>query len=123
MECVNCKTETNSKNVKQCKPCYDKARHRKIKNGDWEYNAECPDTLTSEQEQVLIGGLLGDFYLYQNKNHINAGISSGRAEKDRKYAEWEHSLFIAFCNDIELTKTLHYFGGTRKPDEKQYEGV
>src|SRR5271165_3446922 len=88
----------------QCKPCYDKARHRKIKNGDWEYNAECPATLTSEQEQVLIGGLLGDFYLYQNKNHINAGISSRRAEKDIEYMKYEYNLYKDFCSNVGISE-------------------
>jgi hypothetical protein len=69
-----------------------------MKSGNWKFNSPMPDTLTSEQEQVLIGGLLGDFYLYQNVNHINAGISCGRSYKDKKYAQYEADIFGDFCN-------------------------
>jgi hypothetical protein len=84
---------------KQCKHCYDKNRRLKMKNGDWQFNLPMPNKLTLEQEQVLIGGLLGDFYLYQNKNHINAGIACGRSSKDKKYLNFEYLLFKDFCND------------------------
>jgi LAGLIDADG DNA endonuclease family len=103
---------------KQCKHCYDKNRRIKMKNGDWNFNRPMPDVLTSEQEQILIGGLLGDFYLYQNKNNINAGISCGRSLKDKKYMEFEYSLFKDFCN--EGVKKRNYFD---KRTNQIYYGV
>jgi hypothetical protein len=59
----------------------------------------CPASLTEEQAQVLTGGLLGDFSLYQYGNHVNAGIACGRAEKDLAYLEYQYGLFQAFCSD------------------------
>ncbi len=77
-----------------------------------------PSKLTSEQEQVLIGGLLGDFYLYQNKNHINAGIACSRSAKDKGYAKFEFSLFKDFCNSGVKEKS--YFD---ERTNKTYHGV
>lgn len=111
------KVKCSCTNNKQCKHCYDKKRRFKIKNGTWVYNKLMPNFLNEIQEQVLIGGLLGDFYLYQNKNHMNAGIASGRALKDKLYAVYEYKLFKDFCNsgvkersyyDIRTSKT--YYG-------------
>lgn len=104
--------------AKQCKICYDKNRYEKIKQGKWEFNKPMPETLTSEQEQVLLGGLLGDFYLYQNENHINAGLSCNRAVKDKKYAKFEYELFADFCNDG--VKDKEYFD---RRTNKTYKGV
>lgn len=95
-ECT-CRTIDGIK--KQCKRCYDGNRYSKMKSGDWKFNTSMPETLSSEQEQVLIGGLLGDFYIYQNKNHKNAGISCGRSSKDKEYAQYQADMFETFCNN------------------------
>ena len=72
MKCINCENETNGAGQVECKKCYDKARRIKINNGDWKFNPTPPAILSSLQEQVLIGGLLGDLSLYQYKNQINS---------------------------------------------------
>ena len=114
MRKINCTCAVD----KQCKHCYDKERRLKMKSGDWKFNTPMPDKLSVEQDQVLIGGLLGDFYLYQNVNHFNAGIASGRAVKDKKYMEYEYDLFKDFCNDG--IKERNYFD---KRTNKTYYGV
>lgn len=110
------KVECTCTATKQCKHCYDKIRRRKIKKGKWKFNVPMPNQFTSKQKQVLIGGLLGDFYLYQNKNHINAGLVGSRAYKDKKYAQYELDVFKNFCNgkvgktsylDKRTNKTYH----------------
>lgn len=97
MKCINCDNETLSDGQSECKKCYDKERRLKIKNGDWKFNPIPPKILTNIQEQVLIGGLLGDTYLYQYKNQINSGIAIGRAIKDIEYLKYQFELFKDFC--------------------------
>lgn len=79
------------------KKAYDKARYLKIKNKEWKFNPEPPKVLSNLQEQILIGGLLGDLSLYQYKNQINSGIAINRAIKDKKYLEYQLDIFKEFC--------------------------
>lgn len=100
---------------KKCKRCYDSERRKKIKNGDWEFNAPMPDTLTDVQHQVLVGGLIGDFHLYNYDHHKTNGISVGRAIKDLRYLEYQYSLFKDFCSD-----TIHIEDTFDKRTQKTY---
>lgn len=79
------------------KKAYDKARYLKIKNKEWEFNHEPPKVLSKIQEQILIGGLLGDLSLYQYKKQINSGIVINRAIKDKGYLEYQLGIFKEFC--------------------------
>lgn len=97
MKCVNCENDTLSVGQSKCKKCYDKERYLKIKNGNWEFNPTPPKILTDIQDKVLIGGLLGDFSLYQYKNQINSGIAISRAIKDIEYLKYQFDLFKEFC--------------------------
>lgn len=92
MLCENC-----IENV-LCKKCYDKQRRLKIKEGNWSFNKALPDRLSDEQIQVLIGGLLGDFYLYRYNRQINAGFEIRRATQDQEYLEEQFNLFKQFCS-------------------------
>lgn len=114
MRKVKCSCTDN----KQCKHCYDAKRRSQIKNGSWSFKKEMPNALSKDQEEILIGGLLGDLYLYQNKNHINAGIASNRALKDLEYSKFEYESFKEFCNSG--IKNKQYFD-TRT--NKIYYGV
>jgi hypothetical protein len=107
MKCLKCENETKSLGQNLCKKCYDKGRRLKIKNKEWNFNSTPPDELSSVQEQVLIGGLLGDLSLYQYKNQINCGISINRSIKDKEYLEYQFDLFKDFCSSgIKVRYTL-----------------
>jgi hypothetical protein len=111
MSCLNC-----SELIK-CKHCYDKERYLKIKEGSWKFNPTPPNHLTDVQEQVLIGGLLGDLHLYQYKNQINSGIAVGRSIKDKEYLEYQFNLFKGFCSSgIKIRDTFD------KRTNKKYSG-
>src|SRR5208283_1932567 len=103
---------------KQCKRCYDMVRRAKNNGPDWKYKP-LPGFLTSEQEQVLIGGLLGDFYLYPKDRHYNAGISSTRAATDKPYMEYEYAIFKEFCSDI-INETSYFDRRTNKTYERVF---
>lgn len=98
MKCINCDKETNSNGLDKCKKCYDKERYLKIKNGKWNFNSITPTTLSGIQEQILIGGLLGDSYLYKYKNQINVGLAIVRSAQDLKYLEFQFKHFEKFCS-------------------------
>lgn len=102
MKCINCENETLGVGQNKCKKCYDKERRLKIKSGNWDFNPIPPKILTDIQKQVLIGGLLGDLYIYQYKKQINAGIAIGRSVKDIEYLKYQFELFKDFCpNEIK----------------------
>jgi hypothetical protein len=82
---------------KQCKSCYDYDRRQKIRNSTWIFNNVCPSNLTENQEQILVGSLLGDAYIYQYKNQLNAGLAIGRAYKDLEYLKYQYDIFKHFC--------------------------
>lgn len=83
----------------QEKKIYDKNRHLKIKNGTWQFNLKPPASLSKEQEEHLIGSLLGDANLYKYKNQINAGISIGRKTSDIEYLKYQYELYKSFCSN------------------------
>ena len=82
----------------ECKRCYDRIRRQKIKAGSWDFNINPPKVLNDIQYQVMIGGLLGDSYLYLYEHHINAGLAIGRSSKDKEYLEYQFEVFKNFCS-------------------------
>jgi hypothetical protein len=99
------------------KKIYDKNRRNKIKDDKWKFNKKMPSSLSMEQEEVLIGGLLGDTYLYSYENHKNAGISIARSIKDYDYLEWQYNLYIDFCSK-GIRKFFSSFRGKGKKTEQ-----
>lgn len=83
---------------KQCKRCYDENRYLKMRSGDWKFNPKPPETLSDIQEQVLIGGLLGDTHIYAYEHHITVGLAIGRAIKDKEYLQYQFDIFRDFCS-------------------------
>jgi len=54
-----------------------------------------PHTLTHVQDQVLIGGLLGDFSLSKDGKYPRLKID--RQIRDKPYLEWQFNLFNDLC--------------------------
>lgn len=66
-----------------------------------------PENLTSIQEQVLVGLLLGDGCLYRRKSSHTPYLSINRQAGDRVYLEWTAALFSAFlARPIQEGSTL-----------------
>lgn len=104
--------------VKQCKHCYDQNRRAKIRSGEWTYNIDPPSILTAEQQQVLVGSMLGDSSLYKYKNHVNAGLKIGRAARDISYLKYEFDIFRNFCQS-----PIEYSSRTDPRTGKTYDNV
>lgn len=56
-----------------------------------------PDSLSKEQEEILIGSMLGDGNLGINKKGINARFTIKRKIEDKEYLLWEYEKFSTFC--------------------------
>jgi len=75
-----------------------------------------PTALSFEEEQVLIGGLLGDMYLGMHKNARNAsGIFAHTTEKQSEYCWNKYNYLKRFCRrpfdtyqDDKRTKKRYY---------------
>lgn len=76
------------------------------------------ENLTREQEEILIGHLLGDGSLIKkNKNSIkdNARFSIDRSERDSKYLEWTKNIFNYYCsNDVFHYSRDYYINNIEK---------
>jgi hypothetical protein len=55
--------------------------------------------LTSKQDQVLKGLLLGDGCLFMGKSNKSPLLSVGRAAKDKSYLEFQADIFSNLCSD------------------------
>ncbi len=66
------------------------------------------EALTKEQHEILIGGLLGDFCLFQQKSAINPLLVVGRSSKDLDYLKYEFEIFKEYCKQgiTHHTKTI-----------------
>jgi len=102
MKKVKCSCDGSNK---KCKSCYDKERYAKIKKGEWSFNPEPPKILSSFQEQILTGGLLGDTSIYSYKHHITVGLAFGRKITDLSYLAYEFEAFKDFCSSGIKTRS------------------
>lgn len=120
MICIKCKKEfelverNTCLNCKQNKAIYDKERRGKMANNSWIGNKNPPDTLSSIQEEVLIGSLLGDGSLYKYKHHINAGFTIARKFEDKEYLQYQFDLFKDFCYKDSLSERNYLDKRTNK---------
>lgn len=66
------------------------------------YKKLLPQSLTSIQNSILIGGLLGDFSMRKRGNqNTSLSVSRSYVDKeyvDKEYLEWEFDLFKDFCS-------------------------
>lgn len=63
------------------------------------------ETLSTEQEEVLIGGLLGDSCLFTQKSAVNPLLTITRSSKDLQYLEYQFDIFKDFCKQGITTHT------------------
>jgi hypothetical protein len=100
MNCLRCnKNNQNSKRFVRgyCQKCYHYLRnHGQINNLPVK---PLPDKLTTEQEEILIGSLLGDGCIILGKNSKNAILTIRRKLEDKEYLIWEYEKFRDFCSD------------------------
>lgn len=61
--------------------------------------------LTSEQEQILNGLLLGDGCLFLGKSNINPLLTVARAEKDLEYLKFQANIFNNLCSGEGIIKS------------------
>lgn len=71
-----------------------------------------PTTLTKQQEEILIGSLLGDGCLY--KHCKNAHLVIIRKSTDAEYLKYEFEYFKNFCNQEEIKFSEIFDNRTQK---------
>lgn len=74
--------------------------------------------LTSKQEQVLNGLLLGDGCLFVGKSNKCPLLTVARAAKDLEYLRFQHGIFRKFCSDEGIIKS----DKTDRKANKTYKG-
>lgn len=77
--------------------------------------------LTDLQSQALTGLMLGDGHLALGHSSVNARLIVGRATKDRKYLEYESSIFSNFLA-ARCKNAVIYNSSIDKRDGKLREG-
>lgn len=102
-ECILCKrvlSKNNHVRHEFCRYCFRKGRAdgsiSKLEK------KQMPSALSSFQEEILFGSLLGDGSLGIHKNGINPVFEIGRSILDKEYLLYEYSIFTDFCTDKAL---------------------
>jgi hypothetical protein len=73
-----------------------------LKNGFVEHREDLPANLTQQQENVLVGSMLGDGCLRKRKENWNASLTIQRAQKDLDYLKWEAKVFENFLTETGI---------------------
>lgn len=63
--------------------------------------------LTPDQEQVLIGGLLGDGYCRLRENCVNAKVQFAHSIKQETYLKYKRSFFEELSTEIRYESQVH----------------
>ncbi len=69
--------------------------------------------LTKEEEQIIIGGLLGDLYCRIKKTSKNANIEGAHCKKQESYLLWKISLLKSLSFNLRRTNLGYLFFESR----------
>lgn len=71
--------------------------------------------LTGNQQEVLLGSLLGDGHLFTRSSNETAGFSEGHSMAQSEYTRWKAGVFEPFTLDI--------YEGEKRSDGKVYKSL
>lgn len=78
----------------RCKTCYNRYHYS---DKFVQKYPDLPASLTSFQQEVLNGLMLGDGSLRIGRGKVNPSLYVGRSIKDEEYLLWNHECFKDFC--------------------------
>jgi len=102
IRCLQPLTKANKQSRGYCKNCYAFAYKHNL--FDRSIPPEKPIiNLTDEQEQILIGSLLGDGEIIKNiSTAANFLYSVGRQQSDYEYLKWNYDKFLSFRKNAKI---------------------
>jgi LAGLIDADG DNA endonuclease family len=99
--CANCHKVCSRIRKKLCDTCYTKYRI----HGDPNYSlAGIPSILTEQQNNLIIGSMLGDGHLRRKKEKHNTALNIARCQADYQYLEWEAKIVDNLFADVRIAK-------------------
>lgn len=109
--CSNCQKTCDRFRKGLCNTCYTKDR----KFGDPGYClAAYPKTLSEQQNNLIVGSMLGDGHIRRQKSHWNSMFYIKRCQKDLAYLEWEANIVKDIITETGIRKRDQYDTRTNK---------
>ena len=147
--CVDCGSQISTLGAERCKPCCGKhnaktnpyfrgeitrehAPRTEVEQANWyaayQRISGAPDALTPREEQIIVGGLFGDGYLYLQHAHGWASYLETHSDAQAAYLEWKRDELKRLTPGMVVVRRpdrtpMHYMTTRRSPALTHYRHV